>query len=407
MKISTVKQTIKLCREAEITAMIWGHSGLGKSQVAYQVACENQWGFLDFRLSQIEASDLRGLPDKREGRTVYLPPVDMPVADMEWEEYEKLVKAAPEAERRSIAKKLQPRLKKGILFLDEINRSADDVCQCSFQLVLDRCIGQYVLPPGWSILCAGNYMEGYMVNGFTDPAFLNRFCHLIFSGGETTVEEWVNYMANCHGSSASKVIEFATQNTKHLDGDRPGDLGFSIMPSRRSWEAVVRVLDACGKGQYSKEAQKEVIAGLIGRELGIEYDNYDCPVKPRELLDNGVEAMRPKLAMLERNNVIGLTWGLVSYIKGRIEEDKIAIVAMDYAEWLCKTRDARDMTVAFIKSLIKGNSEYDGLRTAAISNPQLAKLLVGGKGEKKNFLNRISQRPDLQSLISTTVWGKD
>ena len=66
--------------------------------------------------------------------------------------------------------------------------------QAIFQLVLDRRVGQYVLPPGWCVVAAGNYMEGYQVSGFNDAAFLDRFCHLTLSGGETTLEEWVNFV---------------------------------------------------------------------------------------------------------------------------------------------------------------------------------------------------------------------
>ena len=90
------------------------------------------------------------------------------------------------------------------------------------------------------MVAAGNFMEGYMVSGFNDPAFLDRFCHMTLSGGETTLEEWVNYMSDVHGVNAAEVIEFASQNVKHLDGDIAGELGFSIQPSRRSWEAVTR-----------------------------------------------------------------------------------------------------------------------------------------------------------------------
>jgi MoxR-like ATPase len=279
-KVSTIKEALMICRDSGITPFIWGHRGLGKSSLVQQSAVSEGWGFIDLRCSQLEASDIRGLPDRGEDRrTHYLPPADMPTADLsnddiqtelartlllpEFEykpasteadvrsqakaELTKLVKADGKDKDRTlsdlIAKRLesadldmqrryyqklqemQPRFQRGILFLDEVNRAQDDVLQAIFQLVLDRRVGQYVLPPGWCIVAAGNYMEGYRVGGFDDPAFLNRFCHLTLSGGETTLEEWVNFMANVHAGDATDVIEFASQNTKHLDGDIRGNSG--------------------------------------------------------------------------------------------------------------------------------------------------------------------------------------
>ena len=76
MKIKPLKESLLLCQAAVVTPFIWGHRGLGKSQITEQTATVNKMGFSDMRLSQCEASDLRGLPyaDKDNGRTRYLPP---------------------------------------------------------------------------------------------------------------------------------------------------------------------------------------------------------------------------------------------------------------------------------------------------------------------------------------------
>ena len=91
MKISIMKSCLSLCRESNVTAFMWGHRGIGKSSIVRQLCQELRIGFVDFRASQIEASDLRGLPDKSDNRTVYLPPADMPLSrpTMTWEDLEK------------------------------------------------------------------------------------------------------------------------------------------------------------------------------------------------------------------------------------------------------------------------------------------------------------------------------
>ena len=45
--------------------MLWGPPGVGKSQMVAQVAETNNIPVIDIRLSQMEPSDLRGIPFKQ------------------------------------------------------------------------------------------------------------------------------------------------------------------------------------------------------------------------------------------------------------------------------------------------------------------------------------------------------
>lgn len=437
-KISTIKEAILLCRAAGITAQLWGHRGLGKSSAVQQLAGSNGWGMIDYRCSQLEPSDIRGLPDRgSDGRTHYLPPSDMPIGDLSHDEIgallaesismpyksyaefstqivDRLVNANQNDTRKYYQRlqELQPRFQNGILFLDEVNRAQDDVLQALFQLVLDRKIGQYVLPPGWSIVTAGNYMEGYQVSGFSDPAFLNRFCHLDVAGGETTLEEWVNYISMVHGQDATDVVEFASMNIKHLDGDVQGERGFSVQPSRRSWEMIVKVQKACQKQQFSQAAINEVYAGLVGRELALTFSRYSCPVKPRDLINDGVAAHSKKLRGLPRNATTGLMWGLVSFCKHQINDEKIAKVCLDFAEEMLRFAEDKDVVVAFCRALVsgeKGNDQQEKARAAVISNPRLATMIAKfnkrNGNETKTFIDWLASRPQLQDVLSKTSWG--
>jgi hypothetical protein len=421
--INTLKAAVMLAGAAGVTPFIWGHRGLGKSSMIRQLCEENNMGFIDFRASQVEASDLRGLPDRVDGRTVYLPPADMPIGDLTIEEITKRVGTRPTysgvtptaADLEAVRKynltrtALQPHYQRGILFLDELNRAQDDVLQSAFQLVLDRRTGQYVLPPGWFVVAAGNYNEGYVTNGFTDPAFLNRFTHLTLSDGESTLEEWVQYMALMHGGAASDVIEFASHNIKHLDGDLKGELGFTIQPSRRSWDAVVRVEQACQQGKFNDSARAEVIAGLVGREMGLAYSRYSCPVKPKDVLTQGIDPLRKKLSGLTRNQFIGLMWGLVSFCRDKVNtEEKMAETCLDFAQFMLEDGKDRDVVVAFCRTLVVGDEsdERDAtIRAAMLVNTVIAQLVTKRQPNQKSFIHRLVARPALQDLIKNAAWG--
>jgi len=89
---------------------------------------EKAYVVMDIRLSQMDPSDLRGLPifDKENNVTRWLPPNSF------------------------------PKTGHGLLFFDEENLAAPLVQASSYQLILSKCLGDYVLPDGYSIVAAGN-----------------------------------------------------------------------------------------------------------------------------------------------------------------------------------------------------------------------------------------------------------
>ena len=132
----------------QISTMIWGAPGIGKSSIVSQLAIEHQLQFIDIRLSQLAPTDLRGLPVAEDGRSKWFPPEFLPQSGQ------------------------------GILFLDEINMAPPAMQGMAQQLILDRRVGSYTVPDGWFIWAAGNRKED-RAGVFDMPAPLaNRFLHL-------------------------------------------------------------------------------------------------------------------------------------------------------------------------------------------------------------------------------------
>jgi hypothetical protein len=407
--VKHVKEAIDICRKAGISLFVWGHRGLGKSSIIRQYAASNNIGFVDLRCSQLESSDIRGLPEAFEGKTRYLPPADMPVGGMSHDEIVSQIKnISDDTILKSQLKKLQPFYNDGILFLDEVNRAQDDVLQSIFELILDRSIGQYVLPDGWNIVAAGNFMEGYITNGFNDAAFLDRFCHVTLSGGDSTLSEWIDYMTSMYGELASDVIEFASYNVDNLDGKIDGELGFSIQPSRRSWEMLNKVSIISKQHPYTQEAILEVYSGLVGRDLAISFLKYSCPVKPRDLLSDVINRHIKKLNQLQRNQLCGLMWGLVAFCKNKIDQDDVASVCIDFAKYMLDNNREKDLVVAFCRALMSEIDLPDHVKSATISNPNLAKLMSKFNAKintNKNFIDKLTEVPSLQQALSNVSWG--
>ena len=95
--------------------MLWGPPGVGKSRIAAEVAARHGVPLIDIRLSQMEPTDLRGIPYRDGDRVLWSVPALL-----------------PDRERHGA---------RGILFLDEITSAPPTVTAAAYQLILDRRLG--------------------------------------------------------------------------------------------------------------------------------------------------------------------------------------------------------------------------------------------------------------------------
>lgn len=135
---------------ADIPVFIHGSPGIGKSYIVAEVAKKHNLELVDVRLSQMDPVDLRGVPSIRDEQTVWMPPVFFP--------------KDPNSS--------------GVLFLDELNSAPPSVQAAIYQLVLNRKMGEYALPGGWRIICAGNRISDRGVVFRLPTPLANRMVHL-------------------------------------------------------------------------------------------------------------------------------------------------------------------------------------------------------------------------------------
>jgi len=136
--------------ETDTPLFIHGSPGIGKSYIVSDIARKKNLELIDIRLSQMDPVDLRGIPSIKENQTVWMPPVFFP----------------------------KDRESQGILFLDELNSAPPSVQAAIYQLVLNRKMGEYELPRGWRIICAGNRLSDRGVVFRLPSPLVNRMVHL-------------------------------------------------------------------------------------------------------------------------------------------------------------------------------------------------------------------------------------
>ncbi len=219
--------------------MLWGPPGVGKSQMVAQIAVGHGVPVTDIRLSQMEPSDLRGIPF-RVGEHV------------EWA----VPALLPDAQRHG------PR---GILFLDEITSAPPAVSAAAYQLILDRRLGAYQVPDGWAIFAAGN-RQGDRGVTYTMPAPLaNRFSHFEV---ETNLDDWVGWAyAN---DIDERVIAFLRFRPELLFDFDPAHNPVAF-PSPRSWEFAHRGLQ---KFDGYPELLQGTLQACVGPAAGVEIHAF-------------------------------------------------------------------------------------------------------------------------------------
>ena len=219
--------------------MLWGAPGVGKSQMVLALGQRHRVPVIDIRLSQMEPSDLRGIPFKQDDRVEWAVPSLLPDVDRHGE--------------------------RGILFLDEITSAAPTVSAAAYQLILDRRLGDYQLPPGWVIFAAGNRQGDRGVTYAMPAPLANRFSHLDV---DIHLDDWVQWAyAN---DIDERVIGFVRFRPELLFDFNPEHNPMAF-PTPRSWEFAHRALK---KFDCKSNLLAGALQACVGPAAGIEFKAF-------------------------------------------------------------------------------------------------------------------------------------
>ncbi len=214
---------------------LWGAPGVGKSQVVAQTAEALGLALIDIRALLLDPVDLRGLPRINEdGRSEWCIPSFLPTAG------------------------------EGILFLDELNAAPPLVQASCYQLVLDRRLGEYELPDGWTIIAAGNRETDRAVTHRMPSALANRFVHIDFT---PDLDEWLLWAHNT--DIAPEIISFLRFRPALLLDFQPDRSG-KAFPSPRSWQFASKIV----QNVVEEDVLHQLLEGTVGSGAAKELIGY-------------------------------------------------------------------------------------------------------------------------------------
>lgn len=231
MKPSQIIQALETLLAIRQPTFLWGAPGVGKSQVVAQVAEAHGLELVDVRAVLLDPVDLRGIPRFDEaGNTAWCPPSFL------------------------------PREGGGILFLDELNTAPPLVQAACYQLILDRKLGEYELPEGWTVVAAGNRESDRAVTHRMPSALANRLVHLDF---EPDLGDWLAWAEASDIHPRLRAFLQFRPTLLHAFDPKCAEKAF---PSPRSWEFVSRILDASPDTALARG----LVIGAVGQAAAAE-----------------------------------------------------------------------------------------------------------------------------------------
>jgi len=315
MKPSQIRAALPKLIAKRRPVFIWGPPGVGKSDVMRQVTEDMKIELRDVRMSLLDPIDLKGFPMPNTAKK-----------QMQW-----------------LPADFLPTKGKGVLFLDEMNSAPPSVQAAGYQLILNHKIGDYELPPGWTVMAAGNRAGDRSMTHAQPAALANRFVHLDY---EVNVDDWNNWaMENNIHTDLRAFIRFRP-NLLHKFEPETNPRAF---PSPRSWAFVNDIY----KDQISQDIEFELIKGTIGEGAASEFIPFvrlikDLPTVDQVLLDPDGTKMPTSPAA---------QYALVTALDSKATVGNIARV-MKYIE-----RMPVEFQTVFIRSAVRRDEKLTGTKT--------------------------------------------
>jgi len=242
---------IKRCLKKQRPLFLWSGPGIGKSSVIAQIAKLLGGISIDLRLSQMQQSDLIGIP--------YLnPTANNGAGAMRWAPDERMPTAEFAAEYPIV-----------ILFLDEMNSAAPAVQASAYQLVQDRAAGTYKLPDNVVIVAAGNRETDRGVTFRMPSPLANRFVHFQV---KPDFDSWLDW-ALSENINPDVVAFLSTFKDKLYEFDpTSADKSF---PTPRSWEFVSQLITTDkDEASLSDSVIRDLVASAVGSGTATSFMAY-------------------------------------------------------------------------------------------------------------------------------------
>ena len=295
------KDLIKQLRSLQISFMLWGATGVGKSECVRQLANELNAELRDIRLCQKMPTDIGGLPalDHTTKQTVFYPPAFL----------------SPLVDKKPV-----------ILFFDEISLAPDDTKGAVLGILEERRQGEIKIPDNWIIVAAGNRPEDMANARGLGAAANRRLLHILI---EPQLEATINYFIKI--SIIPEVLAFLKVFPQHLSGEESARTQkHELYPRPASWKKVSDVYEVLRKSD--KSLRQIAVAGIIGDETAAEFMMLAEEIAQMKSVDELLEIQRKTPNKIGQhlpatlNGIYALSFAIVTRATEEIAEELLQLI---------------------------------------------------------------------------------
>jgi len=296
------KTSIMHCFNKKRPVFLWGPPGIGKSELVEEMTNDLNGYMIDLRLSQMEPTDLRGIPfyNKEINKMDWAAPIDLPT--------EELASQYPVI----------------VLFLDECNSGAPSVMAAAYQLVLNRRIGNYRLPDNVVIVAAGNRESDKGVTYRMPMPLSNRFVHFEM---KVDYESWLDWAVDkkIHKDVVG-YISFAKQDLYDFDS-KSSSRAFA---TPRSWTFVSELLE----DDPDEKTMTNLVSGAVGEGLALKFMAHRKVAgklpKPEDILAGKVKELETKEVSAMYSLVTSMCYELKDAVEKGVNEKDFHTMADNF-----------------------------------------------------------------------------
>ena len=330
MKPSKALQIIQSVLKGGNAPFLLGGTGIGKSAIVRELAdiladkrevvidtikpTKNQFGFIDFRLSLYESVDLGGLPyidDSGGQKRAFLG--NLPVEG------------------------------EGLLFFDEYAQAHTSVQAVVGQLIYEKRLGEYAMPKGWKIICAGNRATDRAGSNKLPSHVIGRTSLINF---EHDTNDWLAWaVRNGVQTDILGFIQYQPEWLNIFDSKV-----MKPQPSPRSW---VRLSDTL-KTAPPQELWQMIAESDIGETGAIEFCSFVSLKEGVPDLDDIVNGEEVEVV-----DNIGMMYATVVALATVMKEANSKVVGGYFENALAyiKKFPTPEYSIFFVRSIINMRSE--------------------------------------------------
>lgn len=318
---TTLKQVAPLIPQlwkAGIVPFLHSSPAQGKSSLAKQLAEQYKLKVIDLRLTELDSTDLSGLPYFNNGKAEFMPFNTFPLQDT----------PIPEDYTG------------WLILLDEFNSAPQAVQAAAYKLVLDRQVGQHKLHDKVAMIACGNLETDNAIVNPMSSALISRFAHFDIN---LNVDDWLEWASKA--GIDYRITSYLSYRKDNLYTFKPD--ATSPYASPRTWEMVSKVI----KG--NEEPSTLMVSSLIGDGIANEFIQYtklylDLPTL-QEILDNptGVK-------MSDDLSTQWATMSMVTYSITVDNHDKLSVFLRRFSSELqyCALREIKHRNPAVLAKVV-------------------------------------------------------